>query len=731
MKKYFPRISTFLISLVFIFAISGIIFPQTVHASFWDVVSCTLNPFDCALRNLVLFVVSTVLQLVSLLTGLSGIVLNGIIYYTVVDVSNNYTKLTSINVAWGTIRDIANMGFIFVLLYAAIQTILGIGSDTKKLIVRIVIVAILINFSLFFTKIIIDISNVLALLFYDAIAPGAASAGFSLTQTGLSNAFMQHLTLQSLYQTTASLNLGPTEIITIGVMGSIMLLVAAFVFFAAAIMFVIRYVILILVLILSPLAFMGWVLPGLKKYWDQWWNALSGQAFFAPIYFMLTWISLQVLKGIMGSFGAPPSGAAAGLSGLAISGNQVNLDPGTFAMFINFIVVIVFLITALIVAKEWANKVPGGINKLTSLAMGGAIGGAALVGRHTIGRGAAAIADSERLKEIQEKGGAKGMAARLTLAAGRKTSESSMDIRGVGLGIGGAMGAGKAGGKSGFADFRKKQAEAAEKRAKGLGPSQETLDQAEQEVIRAERTGIETRIKAAKARLDQLKGVDKKEADKRKREVENRNKENIERDPIVQQAKKAEEEARKKEEQIISNDPILKKEKELEEEVKKKEAEMNATLIPELKTQRREELELKKRELETAKTASEARKKQIEEEIKVLKQGAESAKTAAQARRSEMETASKAEVESITVVQSTADRRKQAYANLMEKSIWARARGYNLAAAAQIRRGKSKEKKLVEAYKDATKDEPKDEGADTETSETSPPTPPAGGTPTT
>src|SRR3989344_5625843 len=520
-------------------------------------------------------------------------------------------------------------------------------------------------------------------------------------------------------------------------MGSIMLLVAAFVFFAAAIMFVIRYVILILVLILSPLAFMGWVLPGLKKYWDQWWNALSGQAFFAPIYFMLTWISLQVLKGIMGSFGAPPSGAAAGLSGLAISGNQVNLDPGTFAMFINFIVVIVFLITALIVAKEWANKVPGGINKLTSLAMGGAIGGAALVGRHTIGRAGSTLSESEILKRGATsnnrwvKATGLGQLSRLSIATGKKTAESTMDIRGAGFGIGGAMGAGKAGGKGGFADFRKKQAEAAEKRAKALGPSEIVLDQAEQAVKQAERTGTETEIKAAKTRLDTLKGVDDKEMGRRRAQAKERNTANIERDPTIIRAKELEEQAKRREVELTSGDPIIKKEKELEEEVKKKEAEMNATLMPELKTQRREELELKKRELETAKTASEARKKQIEEEIKILKQGVETAKTAAQARRSEMETISKAEVESITVVQSTADRRKQTYANLMEKSIWARARGYNLAAAAQIRRGKSKEKKLVEAYKDATKDEPKDEGADTETSETSPPTPPAGGTQTT
>ena len=730
MKKNFPHISIFILTLVIIFTMSGFLFPQTAHASFWDVVECTISPFDCALRNLVLFLASTVLQLVSLLTGLSAVVLNGVIYYTVVQVSESYTKITGINIAWKVVRDLANMAFIFVLLYAAIQTILGIGSDTKKLIVRVIVVAILINFSLFFTKIIIDVSNILALLFYDAIAPGALNSGNILTQAGLSNAFMQHLSLQTLYQMTETANLGPTEIITIGVMGSIMLLVAAFVFFAAAVMFIIRYVILILVIILSPLAFMGWILPALKKYWDQWWNALSGQAFFAPIYFMLTWIALQVLGSIMTSFGASPGDANAALSGLAVTGNEVNLNPGAFAMLINFIVVIVFLIVALITAKEWANKAGPAASGMTKWAMGAAVGGAALAGRHTIGRGAAAIAGSERLKEMQEKGGAKGMAARLTLAAGRKTAAGSLDVRGVGLGIGGSMGAGQAGGKGGFAEFKKKQAEEAEKRAKAMGPSQETLDQAEQAVKNTEAGTAEG--DAARKRLDDLKGVTTKEAEKRRREKATKDAANIEKDPTIVRAKEMEEAAKKKEAGLKANDPVLNEEKKLEEEVKKKEEEMNSTMIPELKAQRQEELESKKRELEAAKAASVERKKLIDKEIELTMKEVGSVKAAAQTRRSELETISKAEIADIEPVESTGDRRKNAYAARIENSRWAKIRGYNKAAAAQIRRGKSKEAQLAEAYKKVVGDE---EESKTETPEAPPPVPPspppAGGTPTT
>ena len=67
------------------------------------------------------------------------------------------------------ILNVANMIFIFLLLYIAIKTILGDGGDMKKLLTNIIVVALMINFSLFMTKVIIDASNIVAMGFYNAI----------------------------------------------------------------------------------------------------------------------------------------------------------------------------------------------------------------------------------------------------------------------------------------------------------------------------------------------------------------------------------------------------------------------------------------------------------------------------------------------------------------------------------------------------------------------------------
>src|SRR5690606_24709247 len=136
----------------------------------------------------------------------------------------------------------------------------------------VIIVAILINFSLFATSLVIDASNVIAIAFYEAIASGAVQEGGKiLGNTGLSGAFMDKLKLTTIFDAGV---IDMEGIITIAIMGSILMLVASFVFFAAALMFIIRYVVLILVLILSPIAFVAMVFPGLNSQAKKWREAL-------------------------------------------------------------------------------------------------------------------------------------------------------------------------------------------------------------------------------------------------------------------------------------------------------------------------------------------------------------------------------------------------------------------------------------------------------------------------
>ena len=129
----------------------------------------------------------TLMTLVAGLLGIAGLILNGILKISVTDLSTRLS-ISSIETTWRVLRDLANMSFIFILLYEGIRMILGLeGSNVKKVLSGIIIAAILINFSLFATKVVIDASNIITLGFYNSIV----SAGD--TSTGLSGMLMNVL----------------------------------------------------------------------------------------------------------------------------------------------------------------------------------------------------------------------------------------------------------------------------------------------------------------------------------------------------------------------------------------------------------------------------------------------------------------------------------------------------------------------------------------------------------
>ncbi len=483
---------------------------DNVNNSAWWILSI-ITPF-------LEMVSQTLLAFAALITTVTGYLLNGVIFHTVVKVSDNYGNLTAILESWKALRDIANMCFIFVLLYAAIQTILGQKGDNQRLIVNVIVVAALLNFSLFFTRVVIDMGNALALTFYDAINPGIASKGFELGQAGLSNAFMQSLHLNQLYSPENTL--GGSGVIMAGLMGTILLLITSFCFLAVAILFIIRYILLIFVMIFSPVAMVASILPkgtGIGKYQDQWLDVLLGQTFFAPIYFLLTWVSLRVMNGVMGVLNsATTAGTTTGnLSGIGVS---QTLNSGAFMMFINFAVVIALVITSLIMAAQWADKGGTGASKWAKEKAGGlAFGTAGKIGRGTIGRIGQQMADSEWLK----KKGANSVAARLTLAAGRKTAGASFDARNVGSLSSLSAGKGKTGG---FAKDMKNRIDNEKKVADSLKPSDLAVIRAENELDEAKNLKL--------PEDNELEKMRKVERDRLSNEINRqRNRVNNERDP--------------------------------------------------------------------------------------------------------------------------------------------------------------------------------------------------------
>lgn len=214
---------------------------------------------------------------------------------------------------WRILRDITGLFFIFYLIYAAMQMIIGVskGPSYGATIKSIIIAGVLINFSFFIVSVAIDFSNVLSQTIYRAMVPntkvlsinpntGISTLVAEASSSNISNIFMNSLRIQNIYDTNGN-KLGtqigdPVKIALIGLAGVIMMITTAASFALASLAFIARFIILIFLLAFSSLWFVGNIIPEVKKQlnfekylWDQ--------LVFMPVYLLLMYVGLSIVNG--------------------------------------------------------------------------------------------------------------------------------------------------------------------------------------------------------------------------------------------------------------------------------------------------------------------------------------------------------------------------------------------------------------------------------------------------
>ncbi len=314
-----------------------------------------------------------------------------------------YRDLAAVLVGWTAVRDFSNMLFIFVLLYIAIQTILGLGGGgAKRLLSHVVIAALLINFSLFFTQVVIDAGNVLAMGFWTQMTTKQGAREWP----SASAAFLEGFRMQTIFDTNGDImtetpggptNTDPMDRAMIYAGGAVMMFVAGYVFLAGAVIMIVRTVWLLILMIGSPFAFVSFALPSKGGFTSWWWSNLVSQAFVAPAFVFMLFICSIIIKSLDLNM---LTGAVNAKFAPAILGGVNN-----YAIFYNFFVIIILLLASLTVA----NKVSSGAGKMGGdmakkfIGNGAAYGftGMAAVGRQTYGRSAAASLRDKDGKETE------------------------------------------------------------------------------------------------------------------------------------------------------------------------------------------------------------------------------------------------------------------------------------------------------------------------------------------
>jgi hypothetical protein len=433
---------------------------------------------------------ATVLWIFSFLLTIAAWLLDYVLTFTVVNMSANIKNIGGITAGWTAIRDLANMFFIFILLYQAILTIIQ-GSSARRVIANIVIAALLINFSLFFTQVAIDASNIFTTGIYNSIAANGNQVVQGGTDTGFAKSFMAPLGVSSFYHAPdAALAIsqsGLLAVIVSGMAGALIILITAVIFITVSFMFIARFVILVFLLVLSPLAVLGSVMPQVRTYSNQWLSTLTGQCLFAPVFMIMSWLTLRILTGTDLGIKLVNTDPTKSFAILA------SKDPtGAGPLLFNYAIIIAFLIASIIISKRFASQ--GGGMAASLMSRGSQWAGAAMfgtgafIGRQTIGRGAEALSQNEALRNKAEQKGFGGYAARMALRRSNKTASRSFDVRSTKLPKD-LTGGGKASGNGGFRKYKDKYVKDQESFAKNLSVSdKEGVFKAHKEKVDAEIT---------------------------------------------------------------------------------------------------------------------------------------------------------------------------------------------------------------------------------------------------
>lgn len=366
---------------------------------------CSMNPFSssdgtfmgCIAQGIYYLFFSTT----SWIFGFAGKFFDYTFYYSV---SDDSYRTPFVLEGWAMVRDFCNIFFIFVLLYVAISTILNVhGFKTKEMIINVVIIGLMINFSLFAANLIVDSSNIVARIFYN---PNIITIGTKkdannkiISQPGpsgelqLSAALINKVDPQDLIINSAKVNpsdaksqgaanqnqqdVGVGSFILIVFLATAVNIVGIIVFLSVGLIFISRVVGIWIYMILAPLAFFSYTVPSMQGMdmvgWKKWWPELLKLSFLAPIFIFFLYLIIKFLNTGLDLVGA------AGKEGINF----------VVSIMVPFAFIMILLLKAKSIAKDMSGKlgqqITGGVAAVGSLALGGAALAKGFAFRNTVG----------------------------------------------------------------------------------------------------------------------------------------------------------------------------------------------------------------------------------------------------------------------------------------------------------------------------------------------------------
>lgn len=338
-KKIFAGLSLLLFLGVFF------LFPNVVHAGVGETVATVLG-----------WILYPIIWVLGQILIMLMYILIGVAQY------NSFIDSNAVSFGWTLVRDLCNMFFILILLIIAFATILRVEQyNLKTWLPKLVLMAVLINFSKLICGIFIDVAQVVMLTFVNAFKD---MAGGNLTD-------MLGVTKILSFDQDNSEDVTGWTILGSIILALIFSIVSVVVVLTMLVMLAMRIIMIWIYVVLSPLAYLLASFPQGQSYSQRWWTDFSKNLIVGPILAFFIWLSFASLGGIQGSrdinkMKTEEAGQEAFSASISEAGSQDNMTK--------FIISIGMLLGGLMIAQEMggmAGSVAGkGMAKLQAMGSG-------------------------------------------------------------------------------------------------------------------------------------------------------------------------------------------------------------------------------------------------------------------------------------------------------------------------------------------------------------------------
>jgi hypothetical protein len=273
----------------------------------------------------------------------------------------SFTSNTMIVQGWTIVRDVCNLFFLLVLLFIAICTILKIEKyHAKKTLLMLIIMALLINFSKPIAIFIFDGSQLLMGEFLKQLTGNSQSPSTMYAQASSIAKFMYD-DFQGYFGSNAS----GMEIAVQYLFIIVFLFMFAVALFVMALFLIIRIVAIMLLIIVSPLAFFAAIVPDFSNMSSSWWSALFKYSFYGPAAAFFLLLATKLSNVLATTIN--PQSSMPGMGG--------NITQH----IVQYLVVLVFLYASIIMSQQFgiaaASGIVGNANKFMKWAGGMSKGG--------------------------------------------------------------------------------------------------------------------------------------------------------------------------------------------------------------------------------------------------------------------------------------------------------------------------------------------------------------------